>query len=749
MKTATRRRALTVEMTSGSLWKNILLFSLPLMMTQVLEVLFNLSDVAIAGKYAYNTYVALGSVGSTTTLVTLFTGLLIGLGGGVNVAVARGLGMGNDEDVEHTTHSSFLICLAMGVLTCLVCVFFAEPMLRLLHTKEEFLPGAVLYLKLYALGLPAMGIYNCGNGILSATGDTKRPLLYLTVAGVLNVILNLVFVIGCGMAAEGVAIASAIAQWVSALLIIIHLLHRKDACRLDIRRLRLHHLASKRVLLIGIPSGLQNAIFAVANLFVQAGLNSFDEITVSGAAAAANADTLVFNMMAAFYTACASFVSRNWGAGRKERILKSYYISMLYAAVVGVLVGVLLTVFGREFLGLFADKPEVIDAGVDRLRIMAFSYWIGPLMDASIAASRGLGRSVAPTIMVILGSCVFRVIWIYTIFAYFHTITSLYLLYMFSWILTGVAEYIYFRITYKRNVLTARATWKQKRPCREARSFPIAALLHGGEQGGHVGGDILGEAAQRHAEGVIARLQAYQQLIRGDVAVHGGYGHGGNVLLTGKIHGGQLGRHVREAIALQRGGDLLYGQLGHILGRHGAAAQQTHVGEYDVDGHQTVCGGGVHILHAAAALQAGLQLLVAGALADKAVELVDLLIGVEIPAVIQGAADAGKAVGVGAAADGAHIGNSIVGHAGGHGAAGLVILLAAAGGHGQGHQQRQCQGCKLLYHGVTSSVRGIAIPLYLRYSTRYDEKLQGQTGAFHPWAEKSKSFAISRRKSRL
>lgn len=175
MKTATRRRALTVEMTSGSLWKNILLFSLPLMMTQVLEVLFNLSDVAIAGKYAYNTYVALGSVGSTTTLVTLFTGLLIGLGGGVNVAVARGLGMGNDEDVEHTTHSSFLICLAMGVLTCLVCVFFAEPMLRLLHTKEEFLPGAVLYLKLYALGLPAMGIYNCGNGILSATGDTKRP----------------------------------------------------------------------------------------------------------------------------------------------------------------------------------------------------------------------------------------------------------------------------------------------------------------------------------------------------------------------------------------------------------------------------------------------------------------------------------------------------------------------------------------------------------------------------------------------
>ena len=459
MSAASRRRTLTVEMTSGSLWKNILLFSLPLMMTQVLEVLFNLSDVAIAGKYAYNTYIALGSVGSTTTLVSLFTGLLIGLGGGVNVSVARGLGMGSDEDVEHTNHSYLLICLAAGVLTCLVCVFFAEPMLRLLNTKEEFLPGAVLYLKLYALGLPAMGIYNCGNGILSATGDTKRPLIYLSVAGVLNVILNLVFVIGCRMSAEGVAIASAIAQWVSAILIMIHLLHRKDCCRICLNKLRFHRLASKRVLLIGVPSGLQNAIFAVANLFVQAGLNSFDEITVSGAAAAANADTLVFNMMAAFYTACASFVSRNWGAGHKERITKSYLISMFYAFAVGSICGGLLLVFGRQFLSLFADKPEVIDAGVDRLRIMAFSYFIAPLMDASIAASRGLGRSVVPTVMVIMGSCVFRVVWIYTVFAFFHTITSLYLLYIVSWIITGVAEAIYFRITYKKCVLQKTMTW--------------------------------------------------------------------------------------------------------------------------------------------------------------------------------------------------------------------------------------------------------------------------------------------------
>ena len=447
-----------IEMTRGSLWKNILLFSLPLMLTQVLEVLFNLSDVAIAGKYAYNTYVALGAVGSTTTLVSLFTGLLIGMGAGVNVAVARWLGIGDEESVEHTTHSSLLLCLGMGIVTCLICVCFAEPMLRLLNTKEDFLPGAVLYLRIYALGLPGMGIYNCGNGILSATGDTKRPLVYLSVAGVLNVILNLVFVIGCRMSAEGVAIASAIAQWVSAGLIFVHLLRRRDACRLELRKLRIHRMAAKRILMIGIPSGMQNAIFAVANLFVQAGLNSFDEITVSGAAAAANADTLIFNMMAAFYTACASFVSRNWGAGQKDRILKSYYISMLYAFLAGAIFGGLMLLLGRQFLYLFASEEAVIDAGMDRLRIMAFSYGFGALMDASIAASRGLGKSIAPTVMVILGSCVFRVIWIYTVFAFFHTVPSLYLLYIFSWVITGIAEFLYFRATYKK-CLTSTQLW--------------------------------------------------------------------------------------------------------------------------------------------------------------------------------------------------------------------------------------------------------------------------------------------------
>ena len=208
-------------------------------------------------------------MGSTTTLVSLFTGLLIGVGAGVNVAAARGLGMEDNDNVEKTVHSSFLICLGLGVLVCLVCVFFAEPMLRLLNTKEEFLPGAVLYLKLYAIGLPGMGLYNCGNGILSATGDTKRPLVYLFIAGVLNVVLNLVFVIGFKMSVAGVALATIISQYTSAALVLRVLLRAQESYRLELKNFVFSGEKAQRILALGVASGMQHAIFAIANLFIQ------------------------------------------------------------------------------------------------------------------------------------------------------------------------------------------------------------------------------------------------------------------------------------------------------------------------------------------------------------------------------------------------------------------------------------------------------------------------------------------------
>lgn len=445
MKSSTR------SLTEGPLAKQILLVSLPLALSNLLQVLFNMSDVAVVGRFAGST--ALGAVGSTSIFVTLFTGFLIGLGNGINVLVARFYGARHPNDVHDTVHSALIVSLIAGVILLVVGLLGSPAMLRLLNTKEDLLPGAILYLRVYFLGMPALALYNFGNAVFSAIGETKKPLYILSFAGVLNILLNLFFVIVCNLDVAGVALASAISQCVSAGLILHALTRVQDCYALHFKEAKLDPAMTKSILALGLPAGFQNAIFAIANLFVQVGVNSFDAVMVSGNSAAANADTLIFNMMAAFYTACATFGSRNWGAGNNDRILKSYRISMCYAAIVGGVAGGLLLLFGREFLSLFANEPEVIDAGMQRLRIMGFSFVVAPWMDASIAASRSIGRSVVPTIIVILGSCVFRVIWVYTIFAYFKTIPSLYLLYIFSWAITGTAEYFYFRASYRKHVL--------------------------------------------------------------------------------------------------------------------------------------------------------------------------------------------------------------------------------------------------------------------------------------------------------
>lgn len=248
-----------IQMTEGSLYKNILLFSIPLIFSQLLQVLFNIADVAVVGKFS--SAAALGSVGSTTTLVSLFTAFLIGLGNGVNVRVAQYLGARQEESTRNCVHTSLILCTLMGLLISGLCLLLATPLLELLKTKEDLLAGAVLYFRIYALGMPALGIFNFGNAVLSATGDTRRPLLYLTIAGILNILLNLFFVIVCGMAAEGVALASVISQYVSAILVLGHMARLSGSCRLELCALRLHREEIGRILGLGIPSGVQNAVF--------------------------------------------------------------------------------------------------------------------------------------------------------------------------------------------------------------------------------------------------------------------------------------------------------------------------------------------------------------------------------------------------------------------------------------------------------------------------------------------------------
>lgn len=439
------------DLTRGPLGKQIFLFSFPLILSNLLQVLFNMADIAVVGRFAGP--IALGAVGSTAILVSLFTGFLIGMSGGVNVLTALHFGARDKKALAETVHSAAILCALAGLVFLGLGVLLARNILALMNTKPELIDGAALYLRIYFLGMPALAVYNYGNAVFSAVGDTKRPLLYLSIAGALNVTLNLVFVIACGMDVAGVALASILSQYVSAALILLALLRRGgEDYGLRLRELRLSRSRSKAILRIGLPGGLQNAIFAIANLFIQVGVNSFDATMVAGNSAATNQDPIVYDVMAAFYTACGSFIGQNYGARRKDRIKKSFLISLAYSFGAGVLLGLGILAAGPRFLSLFTAEPAVVEAGMHRLRVMSLSYGISAFMDCTIAASRGLGKSLAPTVIVLLGSCAFRILWVYTVFAHFGTITSLYLLYAFSWAITAVAEIWYFLRVYRKEV---------------------------------------------------------------------------------------------------------------------------------------------------------------------------------------------------------------------------------------------------------------------------------------------------------
>lgn len=446
------------DLTRGNLWKQILFFGVPLILTNMLQVLFNMSDIAVVGNFAGST--ALGSVGSTTMLVTLFTGILIGLSSGVNVLVARFFGAKDEYNLVRTVQTAFYIMLIAGVINMVIGLLLSESMLILLGTKEELLPGAKLYMQIYFTGMPALGIYNFGNAVFSAIGNTKRPLVYLFASGIINVILNLFFVIVCKMGVSGVALASSLSQYISAVLIVVSLSRADGAYKLVIGIKNVSKEKVKSILALGVPASAQNVIFYVANLFVQAGVNTFTTVYVNGNSVASNSDALVYDAMAGFYTACSSFIGQNFGVKDKKRMISSYLISLLYSFTLGAVLGGLLIVFGTQFLSIFTQDSEIIRTGWLRLEIMAFSYCISAFMDCTISVSRGIWKTLVPTIIVIAGSCVFRIVWIYTVFAHFKTIRSLYLLYPCSWTLTAIAEIIYFLAVFKKIIPSTRKTEK-------------------------------------------------------------------------------------------------------------------------------------------------------------------------------------------------------------------------------------------------------------------------------------------------
>lgn len=431
-----------MEMRRGNLWKSILIYSVPLMLTNLLQLLFNIADVAIVGKFAGS--LSLGAVGSTTLLVSLTTGWLIGISNGVNAMVAFFAGSGDKAKEKSAINTGFILCLMVGIVTLVLGFVFARPILLLLGTKDELIEEAILYFKIYMLGSPALAVFNYGNSVLSAEGNTREPLIYLTISGIINVILNLAFVLGLGMTADGVAYASIIAQYISALLIMRALLVTDKGYKLEMANLSYNKAIGNSILKIGIPSAMQYSLFAVANLFVQSAVNSFDHVVVEGNSAAMNLDSIVYDMMAAFYVACTSFIAQNYGAGNKERITKSYLVTTVYSFGIAVILGGIIHVFAKEVLYVFTNDSEVVAAGAIRLKILSITYCLSAFMDNATAACRGLGKTLIPTVIVLMGTIAFRIIWIYTVFAYFRTLESLYILYGCAFVLTAIFQNIYF-----------------------------------------------------------------------------------------------------------------------------------------------------------------------------------------------------------------------------------------------------------------------------------------------------------------
>ncbi|MDO4267355.1 MAG: MATE family efflux transporter [Eubacteriales bacterium] len=429
-----------IDMCSGPLFTKLVIFAVPLILSGILQLLFNAADIVVVGRFAGSH--SLAAVGSTSSLINLLVNLFIGLSIGANVLVAQYYGGQRMQDLEETVHTAILIAAIGGVALIFAGYFLSDPMLELMGTPEEVLKLATLYMKIYFAGMPATLIYNFGSAILRAVGDTRRPLYFLLTAGIINVVLNLVFVIIFSMGVAGVALATVISQCISAALIVQCLIRSDAPYRLKKSSLRLKKDKVVEIAKIGLPAGLQGAIFSISNVLIQSSVNSFGAIAMAGNTASANIEGFVYTSMNAVYQTCLSFTSQNFGAKNFKRMTRILFYCLGMVIFVGLLMGGGAVILGRQLLGIYSSDPEVIQYGMNRLRIISGPYFLCGIMDTMVGALRGIGYSVIPMFVSLTGACAFRVVWIYTIFAADRTLQTLYLSYPVSWSLTFTAHII-------------------------------------------------------------------------------------------------------------------------------------------------------------------------------------------------------------------------------------------------------------------------------------------------------------------
>ncbi len=437
-----RRRSYEIDMTNGPILGKLFRFAMPLALSGILQLLFNAADIVVVGRFAGSQ--ALAAVGSTGALINLIVTLFMGISVGANVLVSQYYGAGDKKGLHETVHTAILSSLVFGIALIAVGIALARPMLEMMETPADVLEQAVLYMRIYFIGMPVLMLYNFGAAILRAVGDTQRPLYFLLLAGVVNVVLNLFFVIALHMGVAGVAAATSISQAVSAFLVFWCLVKVDGDYKLYPKQMRIYKDKLWKMMKIGLPAGIQGASFSISNVLIQSSINSFGAVAMAGNTAGANIEGFVNMGMDSFSQAALSFTGQNLGAGKTKRVNRVMVLCLLMASATGLLLGLTANLFGPQLLGIYSSDPAVIEYGLMRLRITCMFQFAGGLMGVMVGVLRGMGASLIPMAITISSVCGFRVVWIFTVFAASPTLTTLYVSYPVTWALAAFFDFVCF-----------------------------------------------------------------------------------------------------------------------------------------------------------------------------------------------------------------------------------------------------------------------------------------------------------------
>ena len=443
-----RSKNYEIDMCNGPLTGKILSFCAPLALSGILQLLYNAADIIVVGRFTGPT--ALAAVGSTGALINLIVNLLVGLSVGTSVVVAQNYGAGDLKGVHDTIHTSMLVSLIGGVLVGAIGVVFAHTFLGWMGSPYDVIDQATLYLRIYFAGLPFNMAYNFSSAILRAMGDTKRPLLFLSIAGAVNVVLNLIFVIVFHMGVAGVALATIISQMISSALMVICMMRSQGVFHFDPMQMRIHKEKLVQVVRVGLPAGLQGVIFSISNVLIQSSINSFGSTVIAGNAASSNLEGFMYTGMNSVYQAAMAFAGQNMGAKKYGRLHKVLGNCVGIVSAIGILMGAIVYLLRFPLLGIYTTDPGVVEYGIIRLELFCLTYFTCGAMDVLVGQMRGMGYSLVPMFVSIAGVCGLRVIWILTVFRNVHTLFSLYVSYPVSWLVTGAVHFACYLVLHKK-----------------------------------------------------------------------------------------------------------------------------------------------------------------------------------------------------------------------------------------------------------------------------------------------------------